>query len=963
MWRLKIARGPASDDEAKYLFSTNNYVGRQTWEFDPDAGSSEERAEVEEARLNFYNNRFNVRPCSDLLWRFQFLREKNFKQSIPQVKIEEGEEVTYGKATIALRRALKFFCALQADDGHWPAEITGCLFFLPPLVMCLYITGHLDSVLSAEHRKEILRHIYCYQNEDGGWGLHVEGHSIMFVTVINYICMRILGEGLMVVKIMQLQELANGSLIMAEQLISLLGGRFGFRSLESLSGLEPTQCPLKSGYSRKLLCYCRLVYLPLSYLYGRRFVAPITPLILQLRQELHTQPYHLIKWRNVRHLCAKEDLYYPHPLIQDLLWDSLYTFVEPLLTRWPFNKLVRKMALATVMRHIHYEDENSRYITIGCVEKVLCMLACWVDDPNGDSYKKHLARIPDYLWIAEDGMKMQTNSTNSDHQKPVPGGAMARNMCNKMPALGLGVKPTGMTEKLGPAAAVNLAKQGMSSVRLGTKIPVTMKMAGGDMHGKLGMEMSTKPGKAERNLEQKQGMDETERSLQLPANLDVLHDEISGFSGFVLGDEVMQDNGVVDGAAPVDALNSIRGDNVRVDGSRVVSHVQNDIRRMQGLVQQQSVRHVRNTKLGFKPGQHARSFASLVSSDPMERKMKMQFFEPVRKDSIIMVIMVEPPAEVVAESVSKWQDCLVGYFVGKRLPFKSVDIAVRKLWNKYGLSEILTDDNGFYYFRVPDAQARLKILDVGMWLMFDRPCFLQQWSPDLVLSKQEHDRIPIWVKFYNVPLSMWSSSGLSHIASAVGKSLYVDGTTEGMSRLSFARVCCEIDAAKPLIDDFVLRLKNAEHRIRMEYQWKPPTFQTCKVFGHTMSDVTRHPKNITVEKIVAEPATNGVDQDGFQIVRNRKKVYVDVPASAKQVEKILPATKETPANASAGNTIVAGNIASAGNIVFVANTASTRNTASTENTASVGSAVNTAFIPTDIVVSSSPEGEAHITEN
>lgn len=35
------------------------------------------------------------------------------------------------------------------------------------------------------------------------------------------------------------------------------------------------------------------------------------------------------------------------------------------------------------------------------------MLACWVEDPEGDYFKKHLARIPDYLWVAEDGMKMQ----------------------------------------------------------------------------------------------------------------------------------------------------------------------------------------------------------------------------------------------------------------------------------------------------------------------------------------------------------------------------------------------------------------------------------------------------------------------------------------------------------------------------------------------------------------------------
>lgn len=68
-------------------------------------------------------------------------------------------------------------------------------------------------------------------------------------------------------------------------------------------------------------------------------------------------------------LSIQEDLYYPHPLIQDLIWDSCYVLTEPLLTRWPFNKL-RQKALEVTMKHIHYEDENSRYITIGCVEKV-----------------------------------------------------------------------------------------------------------------------------------------------------------------------------------------------------------------------------------------------------------------------------------------------------------------------------------------------------------------------------------------------------------------------------------------------------------------------------------------------------------------------------------------------------------------------------------------------------------------
>lgn len=36
-------------------------------------------------------------------------------------------------------------------------------------------------------------------------------------------------------------------------------------------------------------------------------------------------------------------------------------------------------------------------------------MMCWfAHDPNCDEFKYHLARVPDYMWLAEDGMKMQS---------------------------------------------------------------------------------------------------------------------------------------------------------------------------------------------------------------------------------------------------------------------------------------------------------------------------------------------------------------------------------------------------------------------------------------------------------------------------------------------------------------------------------------------------------------------------
>ncbi|ESQ50636.1 hypothetical protein EUTSA_v10022563mg [Eutrema salsugineum] len=413
MWKLKTGEGNGEDP---YLFSSNNFTGRQIWEFDPKAGTPEERAAVEEARRSFYDNRSRVKASSDLLWRMQFLKEAKFEQVIPPVKFDDGESITYVKTTNALRRGVAFFSALQSSDGHWPAEIAGPLFFLPPLVFCLYITGHLEEVFDAEHRKEILRYIYCHQNEDGGWGLHIESKSVMFSTALNYICLRMLGVGLdggreNSCKRAREWILNHGGVTYipswGKVWLSILGiyDWSGTNPMPPEMWLLPSFLPLHLG---KLLCYTRMVYMPMSYLYGKRFVGPVTPLIMQLREELHLQPYEEINWNKARRLCGKEDTYYPHPLVQDLIWDTLHMFVEPFLTRWPLNKLVREKALRVAMNHIHYEDENSHYITIGCIEKVLCMLACWVENPVGDHFKKHLSRLSDYMWVAEDGLKMQS---------------------------------------------------------------------------------------------------------------------------------------------------------------------------------------------------------------------------------------------------------------------------------------------------------------------------------------------------------------------------------------------------------------------------------------------------------------------------------------------------------------------------------------------------------------------------
>ncbi|CAM0947014.1 unnamed protein product [Alopecurus aequalis] len=103
---------------------------------------------------------------------------------------------------------------------------------------------------------------------------------------------------------------------------------------------------------------------------------------------------------------SQEDLLCPRTALQNAVWTSLYKCVEPVLSSWPINKL-RDRALNNLMEHIHYEDDNTQYLCICAVNKALNMVCCWSEDPNSDAFKRHLARIPDFLWLSEDGMKAQ----------------------------------------------------------------------------------------------------------------------------------------------------------------------------------------------------------------------------------------------------------------------------------------------------------------------------------------------------------------------------------------------------------------------------------------------------------------------------------------------------------------------------------------------------------------------------
>nr|GMD09726.1 dammarenediol II synthase-like [Ipomoea batatas] len=144
-------------------------------------------------------------------------------------------------------------------------------------------------------------------NGDGGWGLYVGGHSTMMGSALSYVGLRLLGEE---------PNDGDGPIARGQKWIVDHGGATGIPSWGKL--------------------YLSTTYMPMSYLYARRYHGSLTDLVLRIRNEIYVKPYDQIDWNSVRMDCCKK---------------------------------IREMAMRKAIKYMRYEAEESRYITIGCIAK------------------------------------------------------------------------------------------------------------------------------------------------------------------------------------------------------------------------------------------------------------------------------------------------------------------------------------------------------------------------------------------------------------------------------------------------------------------------------------------------------------------------------------------------------------------------------------------------------------------
>ncbi len=375
--------------------------GRQVWRFsapeafknftEKDWQTDAGRKFLAEMATEFLFDKTANKNSADLIYRQQKLAENGsgFKSS----NKEKG----------AFFNAVDFYKKLQDPAGFWPGDYGGPLFLAPGLVIAAHVT---ESPLPAPHATLIKQYMLNHQNDDGGWGLHIEGPSTMFGTVLQYVSLRILGMDADAPAVQRARKWIkkHGGATMVplwgKFYLALLGVYewAGINSLLPEMLLLPGQLPI---HPSNYWCHARMVYVPMAYCYGHKVKAKPSKFLSELREELYLGLYSDVDWRGARNNCAGTDMYYPQSGVLKV-FNKLLNVYE----RIPVRPL-RKKALNFALDYINAEDEQTNFIDIGPVNQVMNTVCVWhAYGKDDERFKKHVERWYDYLWLAEDGMKM-----------------------------------------------------------------------------------------------------------------------------------------------------------------------------------------------------------------------------------------------------------------------------------------------------------------------------------------------------------------------------------------------------------------------------------------------------------------------------------------------------------------------------------------------------------------------------
>ncbi|XP_074305794.1 uncharacterized protein LOC141641015 [Silene latifolia] len=146
-----------------------------------------------------------------------------------------------------------------------------------------------------------------------------------------------------------------------------------------------------------------------------------------------------------------------------------------------------------------------------------------------------------------------------------------------------------------------------------------------------------------------------------------------------------------------------------------------------------------------------------------------------------------------------WSTAVYCYVLGANPPFKIIDGFVKRVWGYTEYDRISFHSNGIFLVRFKTEEMKLRVLQSGPVFFDNKPVVVKEWTPSAKLVREAVDMVPIWIRFYGLPLKFWGNA-LLKIAGLVGKPIRSDSNTQLKTFIGHARVMVEVKMGGDLPD-------------------------------------------------------------------------------------------------------------------------------------------------------------------
>lgn len=128
-----------------------------------------------------------------------------------------------------------------------------------------------------------------------------------------------------------------------------------------------------------------------------------------------------------------------------------------------------------------------------------------------------------------------------------------------------------------------------------------------------------------------------------------------------------------------------------------------------------------------------------------------------------------------------------------------------QLWKPVSRLDCIDLGEDFFLIKFKLIKDYDKVLKGGPWFIGDHYLTIRTWEPYFKPNATACSKVAVWAHLPQLPIEFYEMGVLKDIGNAIGPVLRIDVITASSTRGRYARICVQVDLAKPLVRRVFIR--------------------------------------------------------------------------------------------------------------------------------------------------------------